>query len=176
MLADALSPLTSSPPPSSKVELKGNQPVVMRASSTTVFYEATAAALGSNQVVWDFGCGSGLGSALLRGETRQVVGIDPDAPSVTEVVNDSRDLRFVADVDSAALLGAPDVVIVADVLGYLETPIDVLFKLARHAKPTTQLLIFEPRANVTQQLPFSKHRAYSAVELVELTDIHHTQR
>jgi predicted TPR repeat methyltransferase len=164
MLADVITPPTEVPP-TSQLMHKNAESVVLRMTCTTVFYEAAAAALDSEKVIWDFGCGKGLGTAVLRKEGRQVVGIDLDPPRVPEGAGD--DVRFCSDLESAAELGSPDVVIIADVLGYLENPIATLLQIAQLSNPTTQLLIFEQRANVTQQLSLGKRRAYSAVELSE---------
>ncbi len=170
MLANALSQSTQVPP-HSQSKAKEAQPVVLRMTGSTVFYEAVAAALESEQIVWDFGCGNGLGSALLRKEGRQIIGIDCDPPSTPDGAGENHDLRFCTDLESAAKFGSPDVIVIADVLGYLENPLDTLLLLAGLSKPTTQLLVFEPRANVTQQLPLGKKRAYSAIELAEQTTI-----
>lgn len=164
MLADSTSHDTS---PTSKLQVKDSPTVVLRMSSTTVFYEAVAAALEQENVVWDFGCGNGLGTAMLRKEGRLVIGIDPDPPCVPDATGDNQTLFFCRDLESAVKHGQPDVVVIADVLGYVEQPIETLLAIARASKPTTQILVFEQRANVTQQLPLGKRRAYSALELME---------
>jgi 2-polyprenyl-3-methyl-5-hydroxy-6-metoxy-1,4-benzoquinol methylase/Flp pilus assembly protein TadD len=170
MPANELTPPTE-PSPSSQLQLKQEaQPIVLKVAATTVFYEAVAASLDLEQVVWDFGCGNGLGTTLLRREGRLVIGIDSAPPNVPEP-DATSDLQFCATIDAAAKFGAPDVIVIADVLGYLQDPLAVLLALARASKPSTQLLLFEPRANVTQQLPLHKIRAYSALELVEATSL-----
>jgi predicted TPR repeat methyltransferase len=170
MLADALSPSPEAPP-SSLPQLQDTPKVVLKRQVTTVFYEAVAAGLESEQIVWDFGCGNGLGSSLLRAEGRQVIGIDRDPPATPSSEHETTNLRFCRDATSAAKFGPPDVIIIADVLGYLDTPRQTLLELATFSHATTQLLVFEPRADITQQLPLHKHRAYSPVELVEHTSM-----
>lgn len=166
MPADATSP-TTEPPPRSQLGFKEPQSAVLRMTSSTVFYEAVAAALESEQLIWDVGCGNGLGSAMLRGAGRQVIGIDRSPPRELESVGGADDLRFCTHLTSAAAFGAPDVVVIADALGCVDNPIEMLLAIARLSKPTTKLLVFEPRANVTQQLPAHRNRAYSPTELLE---------
>lgn len=166
MPADATSPTTEAHPPS-QLGFKDPPSAVVRMTSATVFYDAVAAALESEQIIWDVGCGNGLGSAILRASGRQVIGIDRGAPRELEFLGNTEELRFCTDLASAAAFGAPDVVVIADALGCFDDPIETLFSVARLSKPTTKLLIFEPRANVTQQLPAHRHRAYSLTELLE---------
>lgn len=150
--------------------------------STAVLYAACARALEGERVIWDVGCGEGHGTALLASEGRVVVGIDgdpealatalaanPDANSAGAATERSKTLRFVAELPTVSSPDeAPDLIVVCDVLGYVPEPDVLLLELSLRAKPTTTLLLWEPKAEPTQQLPAGKLRAFSAYELAEL--------
>ncbi len=132
------------------------------------FYRACAKALEQEVVVWDVGCGDGQGTSLLVSEGRTVLGFDPRG-RVNDHRHPSGGAQFMAALPSVVLPHeAPDLIIVADVLGYVEHPESLLLQLSGFAKPSTQLLVWEPRSEPTQQLPAGKLRAWTDQELAEL--------
>lgn len=166
---------SSSQPPSQLRAVVEPTPVGVRQSrsrSTLVLYAACARALDDERLIWDVGCGDGQGAALLSSEQRQVVGIEPN-PDILEVAQTlaqaNSAVRFVATPPQVATpADAPDLIVVSDVLGYVEQPDVLLLQLSLCAKPSTTLLLWEPRADPTQQLPAGKRRAFSPNELAEL--------
>lgn len=125
-------------------------------------------------MIWDVGCGDGQGTLLLGAADRVVLGIDPDsaaleAARVAALGMPEGSIEFLPAPPTVAAAGlAPDLIIVSDVLGYLEHPDLLLLQLCSCAKSTTTLQLWEPRSEPTQQLPPGKHRAFSKRELAEL--------
>lgn len=151
---------TSEPPRSERVVTRSVSPG-RGSRANLVFYAACAAALDHEKVVWDVSCGDDeQGTSLLRSEGRVVVRLNPKRSAL---------------VDSAQQLPArlelrehPDLIVLADVLGYLDRPEQLLLQLSQLAKPSTALWVWEPRSEPTQQLPDNKRRAFSQWELAEL--------
>ncbi len=136
--------------------------------SNLSFYRACAQALEQETVVWDVGCGDGQGTSLLVSEGRTVLGFDPRV-CASDHPHRSGGAQFIAALPPVVPPHeAPDLVIVSDVLGYVEHPESLLLQLSGLAKPSTQLLIWEPRSEPTQQLPEGKLRAWTDRELAEL--------
>lgn len=159
------------------VSAPGVAPRPLRPRATIAFYAACGRALEGEQVVWDVGCGDGQGTLLLAGSERRVLGIDPDLGALETArtlgiegseaaVDFSPEPPTVADPERA-----PDLIVVSDVLGYVEHPDLLLLQLCSCAKPTTTLQLWEPRSEPTQQLPSGKHRAFSQRELQELAAV-----
>lgn len=142
--------------------------------ATAALYAACARALEDERLIWDVGCGDGQGSALLASGERMVIGIDSDpvaleAALANAAATASMNLRFLsAPPRVTAPDEAPDLIVVSDVLGYLEQPDLLLLQLCLCAKPSTTLLLWEPKSEPTQQLPPNKRRAFSPRELREL--------
>lgn len=136
--------------------------------STSAFYSACSTALEGPCVVWDVGCGDGQGTALLAGPGRIVVGIDPLQAGSLDSTG-SNEVTFTASLPQVhSPEQAPDLIVVSDTLGYVEAPDFLLLQLSTLSKPTTKLLLWEPRAEPTQQLPPAKRRAFSQAEAAEL--------
>lgn len=173
----SLSEPTSSSPPSSRPRAVTGPRAAMRVTktrSTQVLYAACAGALEDERVIWDVGCGDGQGTRLLGFGSRTVVGIDPDV-EVLKLARLSGETPTTASVTFTSTppavtdaTRAPDLIIVSDVLGYTEQPDLLLLRLSECAKPSTTLLLWEPKSEPTQQLPPGKHRAFSPHELGEL--------
>lgn len=133
-----------------------------------VLYAAFAQSLDEESVIWDVGCSDGQGTALLVAEGRKVVGFDPSARA-SECQYAQCGAAFRTTLPHAVPDSeTPDVVILSDVLGYVERPEQLLLQLAGCAKESTRLWLWEPRAEPTQQLPRGKLRAFSEQELLEL--------
>lgn len=150
---------TSEPPRSERVVARSVSPG-RPSRIDLVFYAACAAALDQEKVVWDVSCGEDeKGTSLLRSEGRLVVRLNPKRSLVADQPQQEPEL---------AQQEAPDLIVLADVLGYLEQPEQLLLHLSQLAKPSTALWLWEPRSEPTQQLPDNKRRAFSQWELVEL--------
>lgn len=132
------------------------------ARTNLVFYAACAAALDHEKVVWDVSCGDDeQGTSLLRSEGRVVVRLNPKLSVL--VVDQTQQVP-----EQSGLQERPDLIVLADILGYLEHPEQLLLQLSQLAKPSTSLWVWEPRSEPTQQLPDNKRRAFSRWELAEL--------
>lgn len=156
------------------VSARGVAPRPLRPRATIAFYAACGRALEQEQVVWDVGCGDGQGTLLLAGAGRTTLGIDPDLAALETARTLALGgleaaVEFLSEPPIVATPErAPDLIVVSDVLGYVEHPDILLLQLCSCAKSTTTLQLWEPRSEPTQQLPPGKHRAFSQRELQEL--------
>jgi SAM-dependent methyltransferase len=166
---------SSTEPPSQLRPVPGQSSVLprVRPSSTLALYAACARALEDEQLIWDVGCGEGQGTALLAVGQRTVVGIDPDPNALESALAIAgAGVVFMAEPPRVATPSeAPDLIVVSNVLGYVEQPDLLLLQLCLCAKPSTTLLLWEPRSEPTQQLPANKLRAFSPRELAELAAV-----
>lgn len=139
-----------------------------RPRSSLVFYKACARAVDQETIVWDVGCGDGQGTSLLVSPGRTVFGFTLGG-STPDNVNRECGATFFPSLPPAVTPDeSPDLIIVSDVLGYVDHPESLLRQLRSCSKPSTRLLIWEPRSEPTQQLPEAKLRAWSTQELTEL--------
>ena len=136
-------------------------------SYTSPLYEAFSASIQGDAVVWDIACGDGLGTAQLLGEGRQVLGIEGDPHLLAQAKRHVPQAAFESSLEGYA--GAsPDVLVMVDVLASVSDPHALLVALGRLAKPTSTLLIAEPRAHISQQLRAPRQRAFSDADLQEV--------
>lgn len=163
----------SSQPPSQLRPAPGQAPVRSRTRATWALYAACARALDDERVIWDIGCGDGQGTSLLASEGRSVVGIEPN-PTALEAARatERNGVQFLATPPRVTTPdAAPDLIVISNVLGYVEQPDALMLDLALCSKDSTVLLLWEPKSDPTQQLPPDKLRGYSPRELAELAAI-----
>ncbi len=114
------------------------------APSNLAYYRAIAKRLTPADRVWDVGCGSGEGLALLA-EHCPALGIEAEAEArqVTSVWYP--ELNVVASPLEAARAFEPTVVTLVDVLSFQLIPRKLLDSLFRHVRPGTLLVVVEPQ-------------------------------
>jgi tetratricopeptide (TPR) repeat protein len=169
MTARALKPTTNAEGDRRLTVVDVPAPTFAEPRPSLAVYAAFAQALDTESVVWDVGCSDGQGTALLVAEGRKVVGFDPSARA-SQCQYARCGATFATALPHAVTDDeAPDLIILTDVLGYVEQPEQLLLQLAQCAKESTRLWLWEPRSEPTQQLPRGKFRAFSEKELSELT-------
>lgn len=169
MTARALKPTTNAEGDRRLTVVDVPAPTFAEPRPSLAVYVAFAQALDTESIVWDVGCSDGQGTALLVADGRKVLGFDP-SDRASQCQYSRCGATFATALPHAVTdTEAPDVIILTDVLGYVEQPERLLLQLAQCAKESTQLWLWEPRSEPTQQLPRGKLRAFSEKELSELT-------
>lgn len=123
-------------------------------------YEALAASLTDEKLVWDVGCGTGAGTRILTAPGRTAVGFEVDSDA-REYARQFAPTEVFAELPTAADPSAvPDAIVLVDVLGVTARPRHLLAQLRRLAGPRTRLIVVDYRAFCAQTIAPAK-RAFS---------------
>jgi tetratricopeptide (TPR) repeat protein len=131
-------------------------------------YEAVAASLTDEKLIWDVGCGAGVGTHILRAEGREVIGLDNDLDALEFAKRFSPGHRYLRFPLHGEAERAPDVMLLVDVLGTTEDPRRLLWQLRSACDVSTRLVVVEQRAYGSQTLVPPARRAFSTRSLESL--------
>lgn len=120
-------------------------------------------------IVVDVGCGSGVGTRVLREAFSRVVGVDRERLALAFAGQyEPRSEYLLADVCSDFAVRDAQAAVAIDVLGQLASPYDALASLRERLPPSAWLFVAEPLADPAQQLAFPVRRAFSPQGLSSL--------
>lgn len=138
------------------------------APPTRAFYAELARGVRGGTCL-DVGAGAGEGSALLATRADRVVALERDAETLVFAKEFTHDVELIRhDVQTTFPELQAQHAIVADVLGHVQRPLDVLMHLRQATSADARIVIAEPCAVVGQRLSAPLRRAFSAQEMQRL--------